>query len=103
MLTGGTMVATGAQAADSDLEELAAYHPLEFPPRMMHAGPSTSDMDSRGMPYFRTGHAGVTRIARRPSNGDVYIHRKNQATLLHTSRGWAVLADESKARQEDEV
>lgn len=83
---------------DSDLEELAAYHPLEFPPRMMHPGPSGSDMDARGMPYFRIGHAGVTRIARRLSNGDVYIHRKNQPALLHTNRAWAVLAgDETKS------
>jgi hypothetical protein len=97
MVTGETMVTGGTQRADSDLEELAAYHPLEFPPRMMHAGPSASEMDARGMPYFRLGHAGVTRITRRPSNGDVYIHRKNQPALLHTSRAWAVLVDESKA------
>jgi hypothetical protein len=82
-------------AGDPELEELAAYHPLEFPPRMMHAGPSASDMDARGMPYFRIGHAGVTRIARRLSNGDVYIHRKHQATLLHTNRAWAMLTDEA--------
>ncbi len=78
---------------DPDLEELAAYHPLEFPPRTMHAGPSASDMDARGMPYFRVGHGGVTRITRRLSNGDVYIHRKNQAPLVHTNRAWAVLTD----------
>jgi hypothetical protein len=93
------MVATGTQAADSELEELTAYHPLDLPPRMMHAGPSGSDIDARGMPYFRVGHAGVTRIARRPSNGDVYIHRKNQAPLLHTNRAWALLADEPKASE----
>jgi hypothetical protein len=91
------MVATGTPSTNSDLEELVAYHPLGFPPRMMHAGPSASDIDARGMPYFRIGHAGVTRITRRPSNGDVYIHRKNQATLLHTSRAWASLADEAKS------
>lgn len=85
--------------AEDDFEELASYHPLEFPPRTMHAGPSASDMDARGMAYFRVGHAGVVRIARRLTNGDVYIHRKSQPALLHTNRAWAVLADEATASE----
>jgi len=78
---------------DADLEELAAYQPIDFPPRTMHLGPSGSDMDTTGMPYFRVGKSAVTRIARRRTSGDVYIYRKGLPTLVHTNRGWALLAD----------
>jgi len=78
---------------DPDFEDLYAYHPLDFPPRSLHMGPSASDMDATGMAYFRIGKATVIRIARRLSTGDVYIYRKGQQTLVHTSRAWALLDD----------
>ena len=79
---------------DADLEELTAYHPYDLPPRQLHLGPSGSDLDATGMPYFRVGKGAVTRITRR-RNGDVYIYRKGLPTLVHAARGWASVADDT--------
>jgi hypothetical protein len=79
--------------SDGELEELAAYHPYDLPPKAMHVGPSTSETDATGTPYFRVGKGSVVRIARSKSNGDVYVFRKGMPTIVHTARGWAQLAE----------
>lgn len=80
-----------------ELERIAAYHPSDFPPKSWHVGPSDSDIEATGVAYFRVGKAGISKILRDRSNGDVYVHRDGYPTLVHTARGWALLAEPTTA------
>lgn len=79
-----------AVSEEAEPQQLAAYHPLEFPPKSWYVGPSDSEIAATGVAYFRVGKAGVSKIIRDRSNGDVYVHRDAYPTLIHTSRGWAL-------------
>jgi hypothetical protein len=78
----------------AELESLRAYHPLEFPHREWHPGPSDSDLEATGRAYFCVGKDLVTHITRAPDSGEVRIHCKGYATMVHGSLGWALLENE---------
>lgn len=76
---------------DASLELLSEYHPMEFPPRAWHVGPSESDRDARGLAYFKVGRGGVERMTRNPATGDVYIYCRGGFAFIHCRNGWALL------------
>jgi hypothetical protein len=75
-------------------EHLTEYHPIEFPPRSWHRGPADSEIESRGIAFFRVGHDFVTQIVRNTQSGDVHIVREALPTMVHTRLGWGLVQSE---------
>jgi hypothetical protein len=71
-------------------ENLIEYHPVDRPPKEWHRGPADSEIEVRGIAFFRVGHDSVIRILRDAGSGDVHIVRDGLPTMVHTRLGWGL-------------